>query len=80
MTVCEAVSIRIKKLLNEKNISLYRLEEKSGIFHGSMMCIVKCRNKNVTLKTVMQISKGFDISVVEFLNDDIFKDENLDIE
>ena len=54
MTVCRAVGIRISKLLSAKNISLYRLEQKSGILHGTMMCIMNERNKNVTLKTVMQ--------------------------
>ena len=48
MTVCRAVGIRISKLLSAKNISLYRLEQKSGILHGTMMCIMNERNKNVT--------------------------------
>lgn len=37
------------------------------------------RNKNVTLKTVMQLAKGFDMSVIEFLDDEIFDREDLEI-
>ena len=79
MTVCRAVGIRISKLLSAKNISLYRLVQKSGILHGTMMCIMNERNKNVTLKTVMQLAKGFDMSVIEFLDDEIFDREDLEI-
>ena len=79
ITVCRAVGIRISKLLSAKNISLYRLEQKSGILHGTMMCIMNERNKNVTLKTVMQLAKGFDMSVIEFLDDEIFDREDLEI-
>ena len=60
-------------------MSLYRLEQKSGILHGTMMCIINERNKNVTLKTVMQLAKGFDITLIEFLDDKLFDIENLDI-
>ena len=43
------------------------------------MCIMNERNKNVTLKTVMQLAKGFDMSVIEFLDDEIFDREDLEI-
>lgn len=79
MTVCRAVGIRISKLLSTKNMSLYRLEQKSGILHGTMMCIMNERNKNVTLKTIMQLAKGFDMTVIEFLDDEIFNSDNLEI-
>ena len=80
MNICKAVKIRINKLLVEKNMTLYRLEQKSGILHGTMMCIMGDRNKNVTLKTIYQIADGFDMSIQEFLNDELFRKDNLDIE
>ena len=80
MTVNDAVAKRISKLLQEKNMSQYRLEQESGIQHGSMQCIMNGRNKTVTLSTVMLIAKGFHMSLTEFLNDEIFGSEELDIE
>lgn len=80
MTVNDAVAKRISKLLKEKNISQYRLEQDSGIQHGSMQCIMNGRNKTVTLSTVMMIAKGFHLSLIEFLDDDIFRSELLEIE
>ena len=80
MTVNDAVAKRISNLLKEKSMSQYRLEQDSGIQHGSMQCIMNGRNKTVTLSTVMLIAKGFNISLVEFLDDDIFKSEDIEIE
>lgn len=80
MTVNNAVATRISVLLKEKNISQYRLEQASGIQHGSMQCIMNGRNKTITLSTLMMIAKGLDMTVIEFLDDKIFDLDNLEIE
>ena len=80
MTVSAAVAERIIKLLNEKGITQYRLEKDSGIQHGSMQCIMNGRNKTVTLSTVMMLARGFNISLIEFLDDPIFTSEELEID
>ena len=80
MTVNDAVAKRISDLLIEKNMSQYRLEQESGIQHGSMQCIMNVRNKTVTLSTIIMIARGFGISLVEFLNDDIFSSDDLEVE
>lgn len=80
MTVNDAVAKRVLELLREKNMSQYRLEQKSGIQHGSMQCIMNGRNKTVTLSTVIMLARGFGMSLTEFLNDDIFRSDNLEVE
>ena len=80
MTVNDAVANRISKLLHEKGISQYRLEQESGIQHGSMQCIMNGRNKTVTLSTVMLLARGFHMSLTEFLDDEIFLSNDLEIE
>ena len=80
MTVNDAVARRIAELLKQKNISQYRLEQESGIQHGSMQCIINGRNKTVTLSTVIMIAKGFGMSLTDFLDDEIFNSEELEIE
>ena len=80
MTVNNAVAKRISDLLIQKNMSQYRLEQESGIQHGSMQCIMNGRNKTVTLSTVIMIARGFGISLSEFLNDDVFASEDLEVE
>ena len=80
MTVNDAVAKRISKLLGEKGMSQYRLEQESGIQHGSMQCIMNGRNKTVTLSTVIMLARGFGMPLTEFLDDDIFRSEDLEIE
>ena len=80
MTVNNAVAKRISKLLEEKNMSQYRLEQESGIQHGSMQCIMNGRNKTVTLSTVILLAKGLGISLTEFLDDEVFSSEDLETE
>ena len=80
MTVNNAVAKRIAKLLHEKNMSQYRLEQESGIQHGSMQCIMNGRNKTVTLSTVIMLARGFHMPLAEFLDDEIFRSEDLELE
>ena len=80
MTVNDAVANRILRLLREKGMSQYKLEQLSGIQQGSMQCIMNGRNKTVTLSTVLMLARGFQMSPDEFLNDEIFRSDNLEID
>ena len=80
MTVNDAVAKRISKLLCEKDMSQYRLEQESGIQYGSMQCIMNGRNKTVTLSTVIMLARGFHMSLTEFLDDELFCSDDLEID
>lgn len=80
MTVNDAVAKRISQLLAEKKMTQYRLEQLSGIQHGHMQWILGGKSKTVTLSTVMMIAHGFGMTVLEFLDNDIFLFENLEVE
>lgn len=80
MNVCEATAKRINQLLKEKGMTQYRLEQNSGILHGSMACIMNGRNKTVTLSTIYMLARGFDMTIIAFLNNEIFLSEDVDFE
>lgn len=80
VTVCQAVSIRIRALLKDKKMTQYRLEKTSGIQHGTMNSIISARYKSVELNTVMIIADGFGISLIKFLDDPVFTCEELELE
>ncbi len=80
MNVNDAVAKRIIQLLAEKKMTQYRLEQLSGIQHGHMQWILGGKSKTVTLSTVMMIAHGFGMTVLEFLDNDIFLFENLEVE
>ena len=80
MTVNDAVVKRIRELLEEKKMTQYRLEQLSGIQHGHMQWIMSGKSKTVTLSTVLLLANGFGMTVVEFLDNDTFLFENLEVE
>ena len=80
MTLNNAVAKRIKKLLKEKNMTKYRLEQNSGIMHGALDNILNEHNKTVTLTTMYRLARGFNMTVFEFMDDDLFRSEDLEID
>lgn len=80
MNVNKAVALRICELLNSKNMTQYRLEQKSGLSHSRLGCIIKEKNKTVTLSTVMLLAQGFEMTLIEFLDSPFFDMEKLEIE
>lgn len=80
VSVNDAVAKRVIGLLAEKKMTQYRLEQLSGIQHGHMQWIMSGKSKTVTLSTVLRLANGFGMTVVEFLNNDMFLYENLDVE
>lgn len=81
MTTNDAVAKRIRKLLREKNMTLYQLEQRSGIYHGPMDRILKGQNDTVTLRTIYKLARGFEIGILAFIDDEILVcSENLEID
>ena len=80
MTISKAISLRINELLKEKNISRYKLSNKMGISKDTLKSIYGGKTQGVNLKTIIIIAEGFDMSISEFLNSDLFSYENLTIE
>ena len=80
MNISQAVATRIRELLKQNKMTQYKLEQISGLSHDTIKSIMKGKAKGVNLRTLILISYGFGISVVEFLNCDLFNYENLNID
>jgi len=80
ITVNQAVRMRTNELLKIHNMTQYRLEQNSGLSRSRLGCIMKDKNKTVTLTTVIMIAQGFNISLIEFLDSPYFSNDKLDIE
>ena len=80
MNVNKAVALRVCELLNKYKMSQYRLEQRSGLSHSRLGCILKEKNKTVTLSTVMLLAQGFNITLIEFLDSPFFDMSNLEID
>lgn len=76
-TVNRAVALRIKELLKEKGITLYRLAMNSGLTHSTLKNIMHETINNNLLSTIILIASGFDKTVSEFLDSPLFLEDNL---
>ena len=78
--ISEAVTIRLKELLDERGLSVYKLERRSAVSHDTLKSIMKGKTKGVNLKTLIALSDRLGITVSEFLNSELFSYDNLNMD
>lgn len=78
MTLGEAFTIRLTELLQERNISLHKFLKDSCIARSTIVNIMKGNTKCPTLAIIYQVADGFDMSPLEFLDNEVFKREDLE--
>lgn len=78
--ISEAVTIRLKELLDERGLSVYKFERRSAVSHDTLKSIMKGKTKGVNLKTLIALSDGLGITVSEFLNSELFSYDNLNMD
>ncbi len=79
-TVTIAVVSRIKEILYEKGMSIYRLEKNTAMSHNTMQTLMKADNNSVNLKTVLLICRGLGVTAEYFFSSPLFEDEDLEID
>ncbi len=78
-TITEALTLRIRELLEEKKITRYRLAMDSGVPHSTLNNIITGTVQDALLSTVVLLANGFGMSVSEFLDSPLFSEENLNV-
>ena len=76
-TVSDAVVDRICEFIEKQNLTQYALAMRSGLPFPTVKSIMQRRTKNITLKTVILLSKGLGVKPSEFINDDDFLADNI---
>ena len=77
MSLADAIRNRIKNLLNENNMNLWKLYKKTGIPMPTLSAFMSGKRQLLTLTTLLHICEGFNIKLSEFFEDSIF-DEVID--
>lgn len=80
MNISQAVALRIRELLRERNLSLYALARNSCLSRDTVKSIMKGKAKGVNLKTLIALSDGLGITVAEFLDSELFLYDNLNMD
>ena len=63
-------TIKIKDLMKEKNMSIYRLSKETGISDSLLGKILNGKVENPRIQTVKQIAKALNVTIDEIVNKD----------
>lgn len=78
MTISDAVIAKLKKICDEKKITINRLAGLCGITQSTLENIVSGHSKNPKLSTIVRICHGLNISLHDFFSDPLFSDIDRD--
>ena len=76
----DVVVERLCKYMGEKNLTQYKLAQLCNVPFATIKSIMQKRTNGISLKTIILLSNGLGIKPCEFINDDAFLAENLDLE
>ncbi len=71
--IYNAVVTRIRSLCKQQSITPNALSYRAGISQATIKSILNGESKAPTIVTLKKICDGFEISITDFFNDDIFK-------
>ena len=74
MRLSEAIIQRIYQLCDERSITVNKASDISGIAQSTVSDIVNGVTKKPTVSTIKKLCDGFDISIRDFFNSDLFDD------
>ncbi len=74
MTIKEAVEKRIIELCDEKHIAVNTLANISGISPSTVYSMLNEKSKNPGVVSIKKICDGFDISIRQFFDSNLFDD------
>lgn len=79
-TLNDVVVERLCYYLGKKELTQYKLAQLSGVPFPTIKSIMQRRTKGISLKTIIMLASGLEITPAEFLNTPAFLAENLDLE
>lgn len=74
MCIGQAVRERIIELCREREISINKLSDMSGVTQSTVNNIVSGRNNSATVSTVKKLCDGLGITIQDFFDSDLFRD------
>ncbi len=72
MQLSTALRKRIKNLLKENDMNIWKLSNKSGIPVSTLSYFLNKKRELIGMKTLLHICDGFEISLKDFFDDPLF--------
>ena len=78
MQLEEAITKRIYDLCKERKITPNKLASMAGMPSATLRCIFYGRSKNPGTRTILDICQALNITLYEFFDDPMFKNQDLE--
>ena len=78
MELNQAVSKRLRQLLEERGMAQYQLFSKTGVPKSTIHNIIHCSYDSVKLRIIHEICQGLEISIADFFQSSLFEEDNLE--
>ena len=72
MDFSDLVAIKIKELMNERNINSSQLSKLTGIYRSTLTMFLNRKNRTIRLENLLYICEAFNIKLSEFFSDSRF--------
>ena len=77
MTFTQLISKCTRQLLKARRWKPYQLARRSAIPCSTLSYVLRERNKNMKVETLVNVCRGLDMRVVDFFDDSLFEPENI---
>ncbi len=73
MTLTDAVPQRIKNLLKQNNMNIWKLYKLTGVSASTLTYFINQKRGLITMKTLLHICEEFGITLKDFFDDPLFE-------
>lgn len=74
MEFSDVVALKIKELMQEKNISTYGLESLTGVYSSTITLFLNRKTKTIRLENLLYICEALETNLSEFFADERFNE------
>ncbi len=74
MNISEAVATRILELCEERQITVNKLSNLSGVTQSTVNDIVNHRARNIGIVTIKKLCDGLEITITDFFDTKVFRE------
>lgn len=72
MEFTDLIAVKIKELMKEKNISIYKLESLTGVYTSTISQFLTRKTKTIRIENLLYICEGLEITLSDFFADSRF--------
>ena len=74
MEFSDVVALRIKELMKEKDISIYKLETLTGVYSSTITLFLNRKTKTIRLENLLHICEALGTNLSKFFADERFNE------